>query len=438
MNDRLSVLVVDDSRDLLELLRINLNEMGLNPFASESVVDAIEILENTKIDLVITDLNMPHIGGLQLVKYISQHFHDIPILVITGYPNVQSAIDVMKLGVLEYLVKPFTFDELQDAVHKIIPQKVAVIEEEEKSQVNVFHGIIGASDKMQRLFKTIERTKNNRASVLIYGESGTGKEMVAKAIHNNSVFADKPFIAVNCGALSEQLLESELFGHVKGSFTGANADKIGLIEAASGGTLFLDEIGSASLAVQTKLLRAIQEKEITKVGATKLQKIEVRIISASNANLQTLISEGTFREDLYYRLNVVNLDLPPLREREKDIPLLINFFNEKFSKESSKKPLKFPAKVMRILEAYSWPGNVRELENFIHKMVVMYDDSVGVEEIPSHMKTTAPKNDGNVHETLAEVEKNHILKVLASTKGNKTKAAEILGIDRKTLREKIK
>lgn len=438
MNNKLSVLLVDDSRDMLELLRRNMNAMGMNPFATENVVDAIDILENTEIDLVITDLNMPGIGGLQLVKYMSQHFSTIPILVITGYPNVEDAVEVMKLGALEYLIKPFTFDELQSSIDKVLTNRtISVGENSDEGIIESFHGIIGKSEPMQQLFRTIERTKNNKASVLITGESGTGKEMVARAIHYNSSFSSSPFVPVNVGAIPEQLLESELFGHMKGAFTGAFTNRVGFFQAADGGTIFLDEIGNASPAVQAKLLRVTQEKEVTMLGASKSQKVNVRIISATNSNLEEMIWKNLFREDLFYRLNVITIHIPPLRERKDDIQLLINFFNQKFSKESNKKPLKFSSKVLSLLKAYSWPGNIRELENFIHRIVIMSDVKVEIEDIPTHMKMASPAT-YNLTETLAQVEKKHIEKVLNSVNDNKTKAAEILGIDRKTLREKLK
>lgn len=441
MNSKLSVLLVDDSHDMLELLRRNMNDLGLNPFATSTVVDAIEILETTPIDLVITDLNMPEIGGIQLVKYMSQHYAKTPILVITGYPKVEDAVEVMKLGALEYLVKPFTFNELQEAINKVLSKNLTTQNEntEEGEVIESFHGIIGRSAVMQKLFATIEKTKNNKATVLISGESGTGKEMVARAIHYNSSFSSAPFVPVNCGAIPEQLLESELFGHVKGAFTGATTNRIGFFQAANGGTLFLDEITNSSMAVQAKLLRAIQEKEVTMLGDTKSQKVNVRIITATNANINELVHNNAFREDLYYRLNVISIHIPPLRERKEDIELLINAFNEKFSKETDKKPLKIKANIKAILAKYTWPGNIRELENFIHRLVVMNDKTIDIDDIPDYMKMNVPHSSKEASIlSLAEVEKKHIEKVLIATENNKTKAAEILGIDRKTLREKLK
>ena len=419
-------------------LDVSLGKAKVARFSDGEV--AIEILENTPIDLVITDLNMPEIGGIQLVKYMSQHYTKIPILVITGYPNVQDAVEVMKLGALEYLVKPFTFDELQESINKVLSQKAPVKQEETENEIiESFHGIIGRSAPMQKLFATIEKTKNNKATVLIGGESGTGKEMVARAIHYNSSFSSAPFVPVNCGAIPEQLLESELFGHVKGAFTGATTNRVGFFQAADGGTLFLDEITNASMAVQAKLLRAIQEKEVTMLGSTKSQKVNVRIITATNTNINEMILNNTFREDLFYRLNVISIAIPPLRERKEDTSLLIDAFNEKFSKESGKKTLKINAQIKAILTKYTWPGNIRELENFIHRLVIMTDKKVVIDDIPDYMKMNAPidVNQDNLL-SLAEVEKKHIEKVLRSTNNNKTKAAEILKIDRKTLREKLK
>lgn len=439
MNSKLSVLLVEDSHDMLELLRRNMNDLGLNPFATSNVMDAIDILEKTEIDLLITDLKMPQIGGIQLIKYMYQHFPQIPILVITGYPNVEDAVEVIKLGAIDYITKPFTFEDLKLAVENVFSATNKTPDTPtENSERNYFHGIIGKSKPMQMLYDTIEKTKNNKATILIHGESGTGKELVARAIHYNSKFSSSPFVPVNCGAIPEQLLESELFGHVKGAFTGAVSNRAGFFQAAHGGTLFLDEITNASLLVQAKLLRAIQEKEITMLGDTKSQKIDVRIITASNSDIQEMVLNKTFREDLFYRLNVITINIPPLRERKEDIEILIDNFNSKFSKENSKKVLKINSNIKSILVNYMWPGNVRELENFMHRLVIMSEDAVTIDDIPAYMKMKVPKLLSTENETLAEVEKRHIDKVLKSVDNNKTKAAEILGIDRKTLRQKLK
>lgn len=438
MLNRLTVLLVDDSHDMLELLRRSMIAMGFNSFASDTVVDAIDILQTVDVDLVITDMNMPEISGMQLLRFISEHYSTIPVLVITGFPDVRNAVEVMKMGAMEYLIKPFTIEELESSVTKIIGEKKPPRIEESET-LESFQGLIGKSNAMQKLYQTIDKIKTNRATVLITGESGTGKEVVARAIHYHSVYSSSPFVPVNCGAIPDQLLESELFGHIKGAFTGASNTRAGFFQAADGGTLFLDEISNASLAVQAKLLRVIQDKEITMLGATKSQKVDVRLISASNAQLNKLIEQGQFREDLYYRLNVIKIHIPPLRERKDDIPLLLNHFNQRYSKEYGKSPLKISIQINKILSAYHWPGNVRELENFVNRMVIMNDQQLNIDDIPAYMKMASPKKqDENLNLSLEEAGKIYIKKVLQACNNNKSKAAEILGIDRKTLREKLK
>ncbi|MFT3886361.1 MAG: sigma-54 dependent transcriptional regulator [Flavobacteriales bacterium] len=439
MNQRLSVLLVDDAPDMLELLRRNVLAMGLVPYTAANAVDAIDLMGQGAVDLVITDLNMPGVGGIQLVRYISQHHPAIPVLVVTGYPSVQDAVEVMKLGAVEYITKPFTQDELERAVQRAVQRQDQAPGDAAHGRT-AFHGLIGRSPGMQALYRMIERTSANRATVMLRGESGTGKEMVARAIHYNSTFSAAPFIAVNCGAIPDQLLESELFGHVKGAFTGAVTNRVGLFQAADGGTLFLDEIGNASAAVQAKLLRVIQDREVTMLGATKPQRVQVRLISASNSDLGAMIRQGTFREDLYYRLNLLEMTLPPLRDRREDIPLLVQHFSERYGRELGRPQPRIPAPVMAVLEHYAWPGNVRELEHFIHRLVIMQDGPVRMDDLPAYMKMEAPRPTPAKGElpTLAEVERQHILRVLETTGQNKTKAAEVLGIDRKTLREKLK
>lgn len=439
MKKQTSVLLVDDSRDMLELLRRYMNSMGLTPFTTNNVVDAIEVLEQGPVDLVITDLNMPEVSGTQLVRYVTQHFPKVPVLVITGFPDVHVAVEVMKQGAVEFLVKPVTEAELRTAVEKVLGSNTdEVAEAAAESLPTAVHGIIGRSPAMQEVYRIIERTRNNNATVLVSGESGTGKEVIARAIHYNSDRSTAPFLAVNCGAIPDQLLESELFGHTKGAFTGAATNRVGFFQAADGGTLFLDEIGNATAAVQSKLLRAVQEKEVTMLGGTKPQRVNVRLISASNSDLNEMVRTGTFREDLYYRLNLINIHLPPLRDRVEDIPLLINHFNAKFSKDMGKKPLRISAPVLDVLQAYSWPGNVRELENFIHRLAIMKDTVITMEDLPDTMKMASPERASAAPLSLAEVEKLHIQRVLESVGHNKTKASTILGIDRKTLREKLK
>lgn len=437
------ILIVDDSHDMLEVLRRHLSDFGHNTFQASNVMDAVDILKGSKPDLLITDLQMPGVNGMQLVKYASENFPDLPVLVITGYPSVENAVDAVKSGAIEYLVKPFTKAELEAAVNKALlptrglPQNTR--KEDTKTSTLTYHGIIGQSDALEKTIDLIERIKDNKVTVLINGESGTGKELVARAIHYSGKFAKSPFIAVNCGGIPENLLESELFGYTKGAFTGADSSRAGFFQAADGGTIFLDEIGNASLQVQQRLLRVLQEKEVVMIGSTKPQKIDVRVIAATNGDLLEMSAKGTFREDLYYRLNVVNIETPPLRNRKDDIPLLANYFMGKFGREFNKPKLKIAPKAMELLMRYNWPGNIRELENTIQRCIIMADDEIGVDQLPDYLKMAAPKTEvqSNTFQTLAEVEKKHIQKVLAAVDNNKTKAAEILGIDRKTLRGKL-
>lgn len=440
-----NILIVDDSLEMLEVIKRHLNTLNYYTFQATNVNDAIEILKISTVDLLITDLQMPEIDGMKLVQYASEHFPETPILVITGYPSVSGAIEAIQSGVLDYLVKPFTQQELQAAVSKVlttvrnqnrnkIDTKIGV-----SQSINPNIGIIGHSDKIQKLTEIVHRVKDTKATVLVQGESGTGKELVARAIHYSSKFANKPFITVNCGGIPESLLESELFGFVKGSFTGANETRAGFFQAADGGTIFLDEIGNASLTVQSRLLRVIQEKEITMIGSTKVQKIDVRIVAATNSDLLDMVAKGSFREDLYYRLNVINIEMPTLRERKDDIPLLVRFFIRKYSSEFNKSKVSISEKAMEIMLRYAWIGNIRELENVIQRAILMCDTVIDVQHLPDSMKITEPTVDSQslLKKTLKEIEKEHILKVLKFVNNNKTKAAEILGIDRKTLRQKL-
>jgi two-component system, NtrC family, response regulator HydG len=440
------ILIVDDSHDMLEVLRRQLGDMGFQTYQASNVMDAADILRSNLPDMLITDIQMPGVSGMKLVKYASEHFPKMPVLVITGYPTVENAVDAVQSGAYEYLVKPFTKSELEAAVNKSLVvvrsknQAEALTSGVKKTENTAnYFGIIGQSEALEKTKNIIERIKDTQVTVLITGESGTGKELVARAIHYSGRFAKSPFIAVNCGAIPENLLESELFGYTKGAFTGADSTRAGFFQAADGGTIFLDEIGTASPAVQQRLLRVIQEKEVTMIGAQKPQKINVRIIGATNSNLQSMVQNGQFREDLYYRLNVVNLEIPSLRERKDDIPLLANYFVRKFAQEFQKKGLTISNKALEILSRYNWPGNIRELENTIQQSMIMADDIIDSEHLPLHLKLPTPIADKNENQMLplAEVERLHIQKVLAAVGNNKSRAAEILGIDRKTLRQKI-
>lgn len=436
-----NILIVDDNYDMLELLQRNLKAQNFHTYKASSVLEAIDILKAVSIDLLITDLQMPGLNGIELIKFAQEHFPEIPKLVITGFPSVDTAVNAVKSGALDYLVKPFTSEELKKAVQNSFQGKAnsrknnLTVSNPDKKITN-YAGIVGDSEQFENLVDVIERVKNNKATVLIQGESGTGKELIARAIHFKGAFASDPFVAVNCGGIPENLMESELFGYEKGAFTGANETKMGLFQAANGGTIFLDEIGTAPLAVQTRLLRVLQEKEVTRIGSQKAQKIDVRIISATNNDLYNMVQKGSFREDLYYRLNVVSIETKPLRERKNDIYPLISMFLKKYGSEYGKPDCTISDKAIEILVRHSWPGNVRELENIIQRIIIMSDSEIDVSDIPDYLKYQHP-TEGDILKSLKDIEKEHILKVLHAVGDNKTKAAEILQIDRKTLRQKL-
>lgn len=434
------ILVVDDSPDTLEVIQRNLEAQDYRVSTSPGAVQAIKILESVPVDLVITDLKMPEVDGLSLIKHIQENFRDTEVMMITGYPSIEGAVEAVKTGAEEYLAKPFTDEELLRAVERVMEKAETrrAAQKQSPKPLPLRHGIIGESDAMKKVFSAIEKAASSSATVLITGESGTGKELIARAIHYNSLPSTTPFVPINCGGIPESLLESELFGYVKGAFTGATDTRAGFFQTAEGGTIFLDEISETSLSMQVKLLRVLQDKEVFMVGARQPIKVDVRIIAATNKDLLDLINKGEFREDLYYRLNVVVIDIPPLRERKGDILLLIQNFAIKFAKEFGKSVQIFSENALQALQSYYWPGNVRELENIIQRLVIMSEsDAIDAPDLPSLMRYSALKGVGP-HRTIAEVEAEHILSVLASVNNNKTKAAEILGIDRKTLREKMK
>lgn len=432
-----NILIVDDNYDMLELLQRNLKDLNFHSYKATSVIEAIDILKSSTIDLLITDLQMPEINGIELIKYADEHFPNIPKLVITGFPSVDTAINAVKSGALDYLTKPFTFEELKKSIHNCLKNKKKnPLNKKVEDSDDFITNLVGISKEHTQLIDIIKRVKNNKATVLIQGESGTGKELIARSIHYNGNFASKPFISVNCGGIPENLIESELFGYVKGAFTGANETKAGLFHAAENGTIFLDEIGTATHSVQTRLLRVLQEKEIYMIGSQKPQKMNVRIISATNSNLQNSIENGTFREDLYYRLNVVNIETTPLRDRKTDIPVLITTFLKKYGKEYGKPDITITQKAIDILTRHNWPGNIRELENIIQRLIILSDKIIDTNSLPKSLKYKEPIEHEKM-KPLHEIEKSYILKVLAAVNNNKTKAAEILQIDRKTLRQKL-
>ncbi|MBN1974875.1 MAG: sigma-54-dependent Fis family transcriptional regulator [Sedimentisphaerales bacterium] len=434
-----TILVVDDTRDTLDVLQRNLTAEGYITYIAPGAEEALKIIEGTPVDLVITDFKMPKINGIDLIRHIRENFKNTEVMMITGYATVENAVEAVKNGADEYLPKPFTDSEILSAVRRVLDKLKIKRESLTKpaQKPTGTHGLIGNSQVMQKVFSTIQKASLTPATVLITGESGSGKELVARAIHYNSSRAAAPFVPVNCGGIPESLLESELFGYVKGAFTGAYESRAGFFQTADGGTIFLDEIGETSLAMQVKLMRVLQEKEVYMVGNSRPRKVDVRVIAATNKNLPGLIQSRMFREELYYRINVITIEVPPLRDRGSDILLLVEHFAKKFAGELGRAVPRFSEKALEAMKNYSWPGNVRELENTIQRIIVMNDESiVEVTDLPAFARFSVTRIN-NLNRTLAEVEADHIRNVLASVSGNKTRAAEILGIDRKTLRKKM-
>ncbi len=350
-SDKEKILIVDDSITTTEVLQRNLSSKGYKVFAVPGVKEAIKFLESTQVDLVITDLKMPGISGLELIRYVRENLKNTEVMMITGYATVESAVQAVKMGATEYLPKPFTEEELLTAVSRSL-EKLRIRQSQEVSYIEFEKapfGLISESEVMEKIFKTIKKASQTTATVLIMGESGTGKELVARAIHYSSPKASAPFVPINCGGIPETLLESELFGHIKGAFTGASESRAGFFQTADGGTIFLDEISEMSLAMQVKLLRVLQDKEVYMVGATKPRIVDVRVIAATNKDLFAMVNKGLFREDLYFRLNVISIEIPPLRNRGNDILLLTNYFATKFAQELEKPVPKFSDKALQVL-----------------------------------------------------------------------------------------
>jgi len=431
------ILVVDDTPVMLEVLERTLAEEGHRVFTAPGVAEALNIIDATPVDLVITDIRMPKVTGLDLVRHIRGNFKDTEVMVITGYPSIEGAVKAVKTGAEEYLAKPFTDEEFLAAVSRSL-DKLDMRRVAQHESPLTPHGFIGESDIMGKVYRSITKAGSTSATVLITGESGTGKELVARAIHYNSPRAAEPFVPVNCGGIPEGLIESELFGHLKGAFTGAVSTRAGFFHTADGGTIFLDEIGDMSPAVQIKLLRVLEDKKIYMVGADRPTKVDVRIMAATNKDLPTLMEKGSFREDLYYRLSVVTIAVPPLRQRGNDILLLTRHFAAKSAQERGKPPPHFSDGILQSFRDHYWPGNVRELENTVRGLVVMAEgDYVDVPDLPSTMRFSAWRETG-LDRPLAEMEAEYIRNVMARTGGNKSQAAKILGISRRTIQEKMK
>ncbi|HTP44685.1 MAG TPA: sigma-54 dependent transcriptional regulator [Candidatus Acidoferrum sp.] len=439
-----TVLIVDDEHTTRDLCRDVAIESGLKTRTASTTEQAFEILEQYPVDVILTDLRVPDVGGLELLKRVRETHPQTPVIVLTQYGTIESAVEAMRVGAADYVTKPFHIPELRSKLDRVVhslelDQENRVLKEQLRTRPG-FGGLLGLSPKMQRVYRLIEKVSQHNYPVLILGESGTGKELVARSIHFSGTRGNRPFAPVDCSALVPTLIESELFGYVKGAFTGANQTKRGLMEAAGNGTLFLDEIGDLPIDLQAKLLRALQEKEIRPVGSTDRIPISVRVIAATNRDLESAVREGRFRQDLFFRLNVVQIKMPPLRERKGDIPLLVNSFLEKFS--DAEGPVRTVTEdAMLKLMAYDWPGNVRELENAIERAVALGTSSLlHVGDLPTNLQygtsERLPQNDMLL--PLDELERRAIMRALRESGGDKLAAARLLGIGKTTLYRKLK
>jgi two-component system response regulator HydG/two-component system response regulator AtoC len=431
--------VVDDEQNIRRMLNRVLSSEGFIVKEAINGLEALKRLEEEDYSLVLLDLKMPGLNGIETLKKIREFDINLPIIMISAYGSISEAVEAMKLGALDYLIKPFDIEELKIIVERAIKQYELRVEniyyrEEEEKRFN-FDEIIGKSKAIKRVLEMVKSVSVTPATVLITGESGTGKELIARAIHKNSPGNKNPFVVVNCVAFSSHLLESELFGHEKGAFTGAISKRIGRFEMAKGGTIFLDEIGEVDPVIQTKLLRFLQEKEFERVGSSKSIKVDVRILSATNLDLKKKAEDNNFRQDLYYRLNVFNIEVPPLRERKEDIPLLVEHFIHKYDKILNKKVEEISPQAMELLLNYDYPGNIRELENILERSMIMAKNNIMDE---TYFAFINKENFSEKKGTLKEAEKELIIKYLIQNKSNRTKTAELLGISRRSLQNKIK
>ncbi len=441
---KFNVLIVDDEKNIRQGLGKALEIDGHDILLAEDGQEALEVIHQEEVDLIIADLRMPRLSGEELLRRVVDSWPTIPVIILTGHGTIETAVQSMRDGAFDFLTKPVNLDRLSLLVKRALSTRELVLQhramqEELKSQ-RQFANIIGKSSEMQRILDLVKQVAPTKASVLITGESGVGKELIADALHNLSNRREKPFVKVHCAALSESLLESELFGHEKGAFTGAVGRKRGRFELAHMGSIFLDEIGEINQSVQIKILRVLQEKSFERVGGEETLEVDVRIISATNKDLKAEIENGTFREDLFYRLNVVNIHIPPLRERKEDIPLLATSFIREFSQENEKAVEGIDSKARAALYNHTWPGNVRELRNCIESAVVLSKGNIiTVDDLPPTIRTEGEQDYIRVAmgSTLAEAEQEIIRSTLSFNNGNKSKTAETLGIGRKTLHRKI-
>jgi two-component system response regulator AtoC len=442
-------MIVDDEMDALDLMEELFIKNGYETFTARNGMDALNQIKDLEPDILISDMVMPEMDGIKLLETVSKKYPDVAVIMITAHGTIETAVETMKKGAKDYILKPLRLDEILAKVETISQLKSLMKENqylrEKLSQKYNFNNIIGKNRKMLELFDLIKDIAKTNSTILINGESGTGKELIANAIHFNSERVNKPFVKVNCGVLAENLLESELFGHVKGSFTGAIRDKMGRFEIANGGTIFLDEIGDITSNMQLKLLRVLQEGEFERVGGTETIKVDVRIIAATNRELTEMMTRGEFRQDLYYRLNVIPLEVAPLRERKDDIPLLVTHFLEKCKKQFNKKIEVIEDDAMKCLQNYSWQGNIRELENLLERAVVLNKTGkITTKDFPSYVvkqEGDLEVNldvDGKLTEVVDSYEKQIILKALRENNFNKLRTAEKLGIHRSTFMSKLK
>jgi DNA-binding NtrC family response regulator len=436
-----NILIVDDDKLTCDFIAEILDEFRVKITSAQDPQEAIQLGSEQRFDVVVSDINLQNrLTGLDVLKSFKHALPDTEVILISGFGTLETAIEAVREGAFDYISKPFNINEVKAVVKRALEKKQLLLENERlRSQLETLGSstsLVGCSPKMLEVYKSIANVANSKSTVLIYGESGTGKELVAKQIHFNSPRKSRAFLAINCGALSETLLESELFGYVKGAFTGAATDKIGLFEEAGGGTLFLDEIGDTTPAMQVKLLRVIQEHEFKRVGGVKNTKVDVRLIAATNRNLEELVREGKFREDLLYRLSVITINVPPLRERREDIPPLVSHFLKKFTPEDDNRPM-ISQDVLDVLINYSWPGNVRELEHTIERLAQFSRGGiVTLDDLPPKLQIKEKFQSRHLFEgmpTLDELERRYLLHVLEATRHNKTQASDIMGINRRTL-----
>jgi two-component system response regulator AtoC len=447
MKDRIRILLIEDEDLSRESLTRLLKNAGYAVNGAESGEKAMQLLALDNYDIIVADLFLPDSNGIEILKKVKGNSPDTEVILITGHASAETAVKAMKEGAFDYITKPLNFDELQFILAKVV-EKHQLLSENVYLRKQLrdkfgFANIIGNSPSMQKVFSRMKKIITTESTVLILGESGTGKELVAKAIHFNGSRREKPFIAVNCAAIPESLLESELFGHVKGSFTGAIRDKIGKFEAANLGTIFLDEIGTMPMHLQTKLLRVLQEQEVERIGSNKPVKLDVRVISATNINLEEEVKKGNFREDLFYRLNVIPIVIPPLRERVEDILALARHFIEKYSLEMKRPVMSISKEAVEVLELYHWPGNVRELENVVERVAALTDgNTITFQDIPTNIReqvmTKVTERGVDLTRTINEIEKQMITEALVLSKGVKAQAAAMLKLNRTTLVEKMR